>query len=139
MHCTQSSSDLTKQSDDNNTNLTNASKKKKAQNGHGDAETSLQNPPGNMDSFPDVLDEYDLTRWSPLEDEEEDVLLEELRELDDVELIESKPLFIADRTEQEVNRMLFHLETDSENKWRGENHTIKAVIFVTARSNSFIQ
>ncbi len=60
--------------------------------GHGDAlASSGANPrhsPNNVKSFLNVLDQYDLTRWSPLEDEKEDILLEELRELDDVQLLE---------------------------------------------------
>ena len=60
------------------------------QNGHGDALPSIPSHspgPDNVKSFLNVLGQYDLTRWSPLEDENEDILLEELRELDDVQLI----------------------------------------------------
>ncbi len=58
--------------------------------GHGDALPSISSHspgPDNVKSFLNVLGQYDLTRWSPLEDENEDILLEELRELDDVQLI----------------------------------------------------
>ncbi len=131
IHTTHSLSDLTNNFglEKSDTKSDNRRKKNKAQNGDGDAESASpkQNEemphisPDNVKSCLNVLDQYDLTRWSPLEDENEDILLEEVRELDDVELIETNPLLIAERTEQEVNRMLFHLESDSTQQWRGEN------------------